>query len=157
MKNKYRNAYYNQLLKQSSVFFACPRDLCNKYSKLFKIYDYKKNDVIIRIVFIIFIQNTPGDYLFVIVEGTIKVTIPKPNSDDEILLRILREGDFAGEVALINNVPRSADCIAQTNVVLMGLHKVLFNRVFNLQISLWEGAYSLLFGTEYSNVFFKIY
>lgn len=36
----------------------------------------------------------------------------------------------------------------------MGLHKVLFNRVFNLQISLWEGAYSLLFGTEYSNVFF---
>lgn len=50
LKKKYRNAYYNQLLKQSSVFFACPRDLCNKYSKLFKIYDFKKNDVIIRIV-----------------------------------------------------------------------------------------------------------
>ena len=59
----------------------------------------------------VFFENEEGDFFFMILEGRIKVTIL---GDDgrEIILSMLGPGDFFGEMALLDNEPRSATAIA---------------------------------------------
>ncbi len=60
---------------------------------------------------VVFFENEEGSSFFMIVHGRIKVTIL---GDDgrEIILSILGPGDFFGEMALLDNEPRSATAIA---------------------------------------------
>ena len=60
---------------------------------------------------VVFFENEEGDFFFMILEGRIKVTIL---GDDgrEIILSMLGPGDFFGEMALLDNEPRSATAIA---------------------------------------------
>ncbi len=68
---------------------------------------------------VIFFESDPGDAMFMIIAGRVKVTIL---SDDgrEIILSILSDRDFFGEMALLDNEPRSATAIAvqETEVAL---------------------------------------
>ncbi len=56
---------------------------------------------------VVFFENESGDTLFMISQGRIKVTIL---GDDgrEIILSVLGSGDFFGEMALLDDYPRSA-------------------------------------------------
>src|SRR5436190_23921530 len=69
---------------------------------------------------VVFFENEEGDTFFVIVEGRIKVTIL---GDDgrEVILTVLGPGDFFGEMALLDNEPRSATAIAieQTELITL--------------------------------------
>lgn len=128
--------------------YKCPRELSNNYVRLFKIMKFKKGDVIIH-------MNTEGDFLYSVIEGNVNISIPNPLLPNErITFRTIYPNEFMGEVALINNVLRTADCIANTDVVIMALHKVVFSRIFDVKKPLWEGAYSLLFGTQYCSVYY---
>jgi len=74
-------------------------------------------------------EGSPSDSMFVILSG--KVAITHGDGDRAVPLAELTEGDFFGELALVDNEPRSASCtvvedcevlvIAQTTVgVLAG-------------------------------------
>ncbi len=69
---------------------------------------------------VIFFEHDPGDAMFMIISGRIKVTIL---SDDgrEIILSMLSDNDFFGEMALLDNEPRSATAIAvqETEVAVL--------------------------------------
>jgi len=71
---------------------------------------------------VVFFENEEGDFFFMIVEGRIKVTIL---GDDgrEIILSVLGPGDFFGEMALLDNEPRSATAIAAEETELLCLHR----------------------------------
>src|SRR6266851_3641410 len=71
---------------------------------------------------VVFFENEAGDFFFTIVQGRIKVTIL---GDDgrEIILSILGPGDFFGEMALLDNEPRSATAIAVEESELLSLHR----------------------------------
>jgi CRP-like cAMP-binding protein len=74
---------------------------------------------------VVFFENEEGDFFFMIVEGRIKVTIL---GDDgrEIILSMLGPGDFFGEMALLDNEPRSATAIAVEESELLSLHRTDF-------------------------------
>src|SRR6266540_1439439 len=74
---------------------------------------------------VVFFENEAGDFFFTIVLGRIKVTIL---GDDgrEIILSILGPGDFFGEMALLDNEPRSATAIAVEDAELLSLHRTDF-------------------------------
>jgi CRP-like cAMP-binding protein len=63
---------------------------------------------------IIFGQGDLGTEMFIIVEG--EVEIIKHINDESHVLSHLEKGDFFGEMALLENVPRTADAIAKTDV-----------------------------------------
>ena len=76
---------------------------------------------------IIFHENDAGDSLFLILRGRVKVAI---FGDDgkEVTLSTLSEGDFFGEMALLDQEPRSATTVAEEECELLALQRDDFTR-----------------------------
>lgn len=54
--------------------------------------------------------NTPGDSMFLVAKGQLKVVLAK--GDKEAILSLLKEGDFFGEMSLLDGKERSANVVA---------------------------------------------
>ena len=76
---------------------------------------------------VIFHENEVGDSLFIILRGRVKVAI---FGDDgkEVTLSTLSEGDFFGEMSLLDQEPRSATTIAEEECELLALQRDDFTR-----------------------------
>jgi len=59
----------------------------------------------------LFHKGDEGTALYIVQKGTIKIVLPS-RIGDEIIVTIFSEGDFFGEMALLDGEPRSADAIA---------------------------------------------
>jgi predicted MFS family arabinose efflux permease len=62
-------------------------------------------------------QGTPGELFYVINAGEVDVL------HDGVLVNTLGRGDHFGEIALLNDVPRTAACVARTDVELYALNR----------------------------------
>ena len=60
---------------------------------------------------ILFREGDPGDAMYVVLEGKVRISKTIPGVGEEALM-ILERGAFFGEMALIDNLPRSADARA---------------------------------------------
>ncbi|MEO0107302.1 MAG: Crp/Fnr family transcriptional regulator, partial [candidate division WOR-3 bacterium] len=65
-----------------------------------------------------------GDVMYLIKEGQIKIT--KGKGPDERVLAVLKEGDFFGEMAIIDGSPRSATATAISKTSLLIIDKETF-------------------------------
>lgn len=90
-------------------------DLLPKKENFFYLYDDNQ---------IIFLEHEPGNELYIIQEGKVKIT--KLVDDNEVLLAVLKKGDIFGEMAILENKPRSASAIAFGSTKLMGVTKANF-------------------------------
>ena len=92
---------------------------------------------------VVFFENEQGDFFFMILEGRIKVTIL---GDDgrEVILSLLGSGDFFGEMALLDNEPRSATAIAVEDSELLSLHRNDFQAVLTDNRSIMVGLIKVL-------------
>src|SRR5678809_1417939 len=92
---------------------------------------------------VVFFENEEGDFFFMILEGRIKVTIL---GDDgrEVILSVLGRGDFFGEMALLDNEPRSATAIAVEDTELLSLHRNDFQSVLSDNRSIMSALIKIL-------------
>jgi CRP-like cAMP-binding protein len=60
---------------------------------------------------VLFHQGDPGDALFVVTRGAVKISLPNEEGDEAIIATI-RDGQFFGELALLDGAPRSATATA---------------------------------------------
>jgi acyl-CoA reductase-like NAD-dependent aldehyde dehydrogenase len=65
----------------------------------------------------IFHAGSPGDACFIIDEGEVRLEIPRPELDSEGVLGYLSPGTILGELALLDEQPRSASAYAESEVV----------------------------------------
>ena len=82
--------------------------------------NYPKNSVIL-------FEDDPGDALYVVITGQVKVVLIGEDGR-EVILSVLQEGQFFGEMALIDDEPRSAHVIAMTDANLLVLRREDFQR-----------------------------
>lgn len=72
----------------------------------------------------LFNEGDKGDVMYLIKEGQIKIT--KGKGPDEKVLAVLKEGDFFGEMAIIDGSPRSATATAISKTSLLIIDKETF-------------------------------
>lgn len=73
---------------------------------------------------IIFCEYEPGDTFYLIQKGRVKIV--KIIGNIEKIIDILKPGEFFGEMALLENAPRSASIIALENCKLLELNRSNF-------------------------------
>jgi CRP-like cAMP-binding protein len=76
---------------------------------------------------VILFENDPGEALYVVLTGQVKVVLIAEDGR-EVILSIRSEGDFFGEMSLIDDEPRSAHVIAMEDSKLLVLRREDFNR-----------------------------
>jgi CRP-like cAMP-binding protein len=81
---------------------------------------YPKNSVIL-------FEDDPGDALYIVLRGQVKVVLIGEDGR-EVILSILKDGDFFGEMSLIDDQPRSAHVIAMAESHLLVLHRDDFRK-----------------------------
>ncbi|HEY2028385.1 MAG TPA: cyclic nucleotide-binding domain-containing protein, partial [Myxococcales bacterium] len=93
-----------ELLRQVSIFKELPLDIVGDLAKRVWQKSAEPGAVIVS-------HEEPGDSLFVIASGKVKVVL-YGETGREIILSILRKGDFFGEMSLLDRQPRSANVVA---------------------------------------------
>src|SRR5205807_6265597 len=71
---------------------------------------------------VIYLKGDPGTAFYVIASGRVKIALTSPDGK-EIIIRRLGPGDFHGELALLDDQPRSADAIATEQSALLVLQR----------------------------------
>jgi CRP/FNR family cyclic AMP-dependent transcriptional regulator len=93
----------------ASVLRACPlfRDLdasaLADITSMLRHRRFRRHEVV-------FHAGDPGDTLFIIASGSVKVCVTSPEGD-EAIIATLRQGDFFGELAVIDGERRSATAV----------------------------------------------
>ena len=79
----------------------------------------------------IFSENEPGNELYIIQKGRVKIT--KIVEGKEILIAMLKSNDIFGEMALLTNENRNASAIAHEDTVLMVVNRSNFQKMVQSQ------------------------
>ncbi len=79
----------------------------------------------------IMVENEPGMELYIIQSGKVKIT--KVVEGNEVLLAVLQPGDIFGEMALLENKPRSATAVAYGTVTTLAINKANFETMVQQQ------------------------
>ena len=79
----------------------------------------------------IFSECQAGADMFIIQEGAVRIT--KVVDGREVILAVLKKGDMFGEMALLENKPRSASAIAHENCRLMTVNRRNFDQMVATQ------------------------
>jgi len=109
------------LLRQVPLFSALdPEDLTTLAN-----YLYKKTMTRAQVLFS---QGDRGDEFLIVTEGSVKVELVNPDGK-ELTLAILKPYQFLGELALLDDFPRSANAIALEDGQLLALNKKDFLHV----------------------------
>lgn len=102
------------------LFSGLPEDELQRFAELTRERAYPKGSVIL-------FQDDPGDSLFVLRAGRVKVVLIGEDGR-EVILGVLEPGAHFGELALIDDQPRSAHVIAMEDAQLLILRREDFRR-----------------------------
>jgi len=101
--------------RTNAVYFEPTNDLMRSYPKNTMIFSECQN----------------GQEMFIIQEGQVKIS--KVVDGNEVILAVLKKGDFFGEMALLENKPRSASAIAHEDCKLMVVNRQNFEKLVSSQ------------------------
>ena len=73
----------------------------------------------------IFQKDDPGESLFIVERGSVRIYLPSPQGSD-LILAVLGAGDFFGEMALLDGGPRSASAMAVDDTRTIALDRADF-------------------------------
>jgi CRP-like cAMP-binding protein len=138
-QNQYNQAYYayHQYIKYcpQGEFSNTARDRMMKiapYARAVRL-DFKA-DEFTRVYpkdAMIFSEGEPGDELYIIQKGSVKIT--KVVDNNEVLLAVLKIGDIFGEMALLEAKPRAAGAVAYEDCTVLAVNRANFSRMISTQ------------------------
>ncbi len=91
---------------------------------------------------VVFNEGEKGDAFYVVLKGSVRISTVVPGVGEEALA-VLKKGNYFGEMALIDNAPRSASAVANEDTVLLKITDANFR---NLLVKDRKLAYKLLWG-----------
>lgn len=103
------------LLSKSMLFSGINERHLTRLASVGAEETYKKGDYVFR-------QDESGNTFYLILEGAVRISREVPGMGEEALA-VLRPGAAFGEMALIEDIPRSADAIAHDRARLFVVKK----------------------------------
>ena len=107
--------------KQVSFFADLPEEEIQVLSSATKRRTFRAGEVI-------FHRDDPGQVLYMIKEGKVKICNISPDGQ-EVSLAVLGKGEYFGEFALLDGLPRSADAVALEKVESYTLQRSDFHNI----------------------------
>jgi len=104
-----------EVLKKVPLFASLPEQELAAFAELVRERSYPRGSVIL-------FEDDQGDSLFLLADGQVKVVLIGEDGR-EVILSVLREGSFFGEMALLDDQPRSAHVIAMEDSSLLVLRR----------------------------------
>jgi CRP-like cAMP-binding protein len=109
-------------LKNSPFFEGLTHGDLDHVSEVCSLEEFSKGDRI-------FSEGAVGDKFYIIVSGGVRIEKEIPKAGPETL-RVLRPGEGFGEMALVEEMPRSASAIADEDSRLVSIGKADLDRLF---------------------------
>ena len=103
------------ILRRIPVFTSLSKSEMKQVEKIVYLRNYQEGEVI-------FVEGEPGAGMYVIESGKIRICLG-PNTDENHEIALLEHGDFFGELALIDDHPRSATAVAIAPARLIGFFR----------------------------------
>ncbi len=110
-----------EILKKVHLFESLSVHELEKIEKISRMEAFGRDSVIFK-------EGEPGDRCYVITNGDVRISKFIPNIGEEALA-VLKPGDYFGEMALIDNFPRSAHAIANTDVAVLAISKTELDKI----------------------------
>jgi len=99
---------YINVFRNISIFENLSNDELVSLMEIVIYKEYTKDYTIVR-------HNDMGDAMFIILKGSVKVSLFSENGR-EVVLDVIEEGGFFGEMSIIDKMPRSANVITVDKV-----------------------------------------
>ncbi|MBM2809743.1 MAG: Cyclic nucleotide-binding protein [Chloroflexi bacterium] len=109
---------YSEILRRAEIFENVSEADLDKIGDLLKERRYRENQVLFK-------QGDPGDALFLVADGRIKVSIQ--DGAEERVLAFYGANQVLGEMALLTGEPRSAAAMAVSDTRVLALPKQDFD------------------------------
>ena len=101
------------MLSQVSLFAELPPERIHELAQMCRRRMYQRNETI-------FHKGDPGNGLYILTDGQVKIVLPS-ETGEEAMLAVLEPGDFFGELALFDGLPRSATVVAASKAEVLML------------------------------------
>jgi CRP/FNR family cyclic AMP-dependent transcriptional regulator len=123
-------------LRRCALFAQVDDETLAMCARNLRVRRFKRNETI-------FHQGDPGDSLFIIESGAVKIVLPSPEGEEGAIIATLGRADFFGELALIDGAPHSATAIAveptETLILRRDTFETLIDQDRSLRYALFAG------------------
>lgn len=130
------DAFAIETLRRCALFAKLGDDALASCARSLRVRRFRKSETI-------FHQGDPGDSLFIIETGSIKIVLPSPEGDEGAIIATLGRGDFFGELALLDGAPHSATAVALDPAALLVMRREPFEQLIDtdrqLRMALFAG------------------
>ena len=117
------------LLKQAAIFADLDADELQRVAEVCKEQKFQGAETVFK-------EGEPGNRLYIIAEGEVRISRNIPGSGEEALA-VLKKGSVFGEMAILDRSERSTDAIANADSVLLTISRSDFELLmdFNRDIA----------------------
>ncbi len=128
---------FTNLLSQIPFFTDLPAEELSRLMAELVVVNLKSGEILFR-------EGDVGEHLYIVVSGELEILMG-PDTDDELVLNILHEGEYIGEMSLIQpDGQRTASSRARGDVVLLSLSRTQFKELLQRHPELAKSMVSVL-------------
>ncbi len=111
-----------EALQRCALFSSVDEQTLARCADALRSRRYRRNETI-------FHQGDPGDSLYILESGSVKIVLPSPGAADDAIIATLSRGDFFGELALLDGAPHSATAVAMEPTEALVLRRDRFQEL----------------------------
>jgi CRP/FNR family cyclic AMP-dependent transcriptional regulator len=108
-----------QALRACGLFGHAGEDMLDTLAAALRVRRFRKGEIV-------FHQGDPGDALFILASGSVKVVLPSEESAEPAIVAVLGPGEFFGELAILDGAPHSATIAALESTETLVLRRDTF-------------------------------
>ena len=111
-----------EIIEKLALFTGISRSILLKLATLFNEKIFNKDEFI-------FTEGSAGNSMMIVVSGEVRISQTDESVEEALI--VLKKGDLFGEMAMLEELPRTATVIANTNVIILEIKRDDFLKFLN--------------------------